>query len=385
MAHRVALLLLAEDLVRLEAGSPVRPELVDPVDRHLVRHRRLTPRPGGAPAIASRTHACSSQLACRNATRSADAGPWPGDDRPQLVPVGLRVAPLAGGLVEAQRRVGQRQAELADPGHVDAEELLAQLLGRLGLDPPEQVAVLLARRARAVHLHQRRPPAVERLLEHRPLVRGAGREGHDDVAAVHDVDRLLPADLAHGPRVRRVARVAQRLLGDDRRGVHEPRDDADVRPGPGRVVEDVVELRLPGEQVLDHRLARLAEVLGDPVQELRVTDLVLDLGRQGELPAQRRRAQDPVALGEDAHQLGVGVHLDEPEHGAPVLVGHPVGRLDLAAGLDVGDERVGAGVVRQRVVVEREGAPLGGRQDGCERERVGHAGSPESERSDRSA
>ena len=34
---------------------------------------------------------------------------------------------------------------------------------------------------------------------------GAGRHGHDHVAAVHDVDRFLPADLAHRPGVRRVA------------------------------------------------------------------------------------------------------------------------------------------------------------------------------------
>ena len=61
-----------------------------------------------------------------------------------------------------------------------------------------------------------------------------------------------------------------------------------------------------------------------------MADLVLDLGGQGELPAERRRAHEPLALGEDAHELAVGVHLDEPEDLGPVVVGHPVAGLDLA-------------------------------------------------------
>ena len=92
------------------------------------------------------------------------------DDRPQLVPVRLGVAPRRRLLVEPQLGVGDDQAELADPRHVDRQELLAQLLGGLGLDPPVQVAVLLARRARAVHLHQRAPPAVERVLDRGSLL-----------------------------------------------------------------------------------------------------------------------------------------------------------------------------------------------------------------------
>ena len=61
-----------------------------------------------------------------------------------------------------------------------------------------------------------------------------------------------------------------------------------------------------------------------------MADLVLDLAGQGQLPAQGRRAHDPVALGEHAHELRVGVHLDELEHRRAVLVGHPVVGLDLA-------------------------------------------------------
>src|SRR5262249_36959967 len=89
------------------------------------------------------------------------------DDRPELLPVGLRVTPVAGRLVETEVRVRQRQAELADPWHVDAEELLPQLLARLRLDPPVDVAVPRPVAARAVHLHERPPPAVERLLDQR--------------------------------------------------------------------------------------------------------------------------------------------------------------------------------------------------------------------------
>jgi hypothetical protein len=103
-------------------------------------------------------------------------------------------------------------------------------------------------------------------------------------------------------------------------------------------VEDVVELRLPGDQVVEALLARLPEVLDDAVDQLRVPDLVLHLRGQRELPLQRRRAQDPFAFGEDAHQLRVAVHLDELDELRPVVVGHPVGRLDLAAGLDVLEE-----------------------------------------------
>ena len=131
-----------------------------------------------------------------------------------------------------------------------------------------------------------------------------------------------------------------------------------------RVVEDVVELRLAGEQVVEHRLARLAEVLGDAVEQLGVADLVLDLGRQGELPAERRRAHEPLALGQDAHQLAVGVHLDEAQDRGPVLVGHPVGRLDLAAAGDVRLERRVALVVGQVVVERRAASARAGRGSG---------------------
>src|SRR5205823_2600223 len=54
-----------------------------------------------------------------------------------------------------------------------------------------------------------------------------------------------------------------------------------------------------------------------------------------------RRAEDPLTLREHAHQLGVGVHLDELEHRGAVVVRHPVVRLDLAAAHHVRVESVG--------------------------------------------
>ena len=99
-----------------------------------------------------------------------------------------------------------------------------------------------------------------------------------------------------------------------------------------------MELRLARDQVLEALLPRLAEVLDDAVDELRVPDLVLHLRGQRELPLERRRAEDPLALRQDAHQLRVAVHLDELDELRAVVVGHPVGGLDLAAGLHVLEE-----------------------------------------------
>jgi hypothetical protein len=125
------------------------------------------------------------------------------------------------------------------------------------------------------------------------------------------------------------------FLGDDRRGVDEPGDHSDVAPRARLVVEDVVELRLPGDEVVQALLPWLAEILDDAVNELRVADLVLHLRREGELSLQGRRAQDPLALGQHAHELRVPVHLDELDEALAVLVRHPVARLDLPARLDV--------------------------------------------------
>jgi hypothetical protein len=225
-----------------------------------------------------------------------------GDDRRQLVPVGLRVLPRA--VVGApELRVGERQAELPHLRHVALEELLARLLVALALDPPLHHRILVGRNRVPVEHHERLPPAVERLLHELPLTVRAGDEREDHVAAVEDVERLLPADLAHDPRVRRVRALEQGLLRDDCGRVDEPGDHADVAPGSRRVVEDVVELRAAGDEIVEARLPRLAEVFDDAVEELRMADLVLDLRGESQLALERGGAEDPVAFGEDAHQL----------------------------------------------------------------------------------
>ena len=211
---------------------------------------------------------------------------------------------------------------------------------------------------------------------------GPGRHRDHDIAAVHDVDRFLPADLAHRPRVRRVRGVAQRHLRDDRSRIDQPRDHPDIRPALRRVVEDVVELGLAGQQVVEHRLARFAQVLRHPVQQLRVPDLVLDLGRQGELAAERRRPHQPLALGEDAHELGVGVHLHETQDRGPVFVGHGVRGFHRPARREVRLEALEPGFIGlvvgagRRLCRGRQGRrSVAGGKHRVERERVGHGSS----------
>ena len=99
-------------------------------------------------------------------------------------------------------------------------------------------------------------------------------------------------------------------------GVDEVGDGHLVGPRDGLVVEDVVEpaaARRTGPRA--SRPGLHAEVGGDHVQQVGVADLVLGLGQHGHLAPQAGRLGDPVPLGQPAHQLRVGVQLDEPEHG----------------------------------------------------------------------
>src|SRR4029079_16566974 len=112
------------------------------------------------------------------------------------------------------------------------------------------------------------------------------------------------------------------------------------------VVEDVVELGPAVHQVVEHGLAGLAAVLGHPVQDLTVADLILDLGGERQLALEGRRPGDPRPLREGPHHLGVGVHLDELQGGQAVLVGHPLARLDLLARVDARLELGHAVVIR---------------------------------------
>src|SRR5438132_5612539 len=179
---------------------------------------------------------------------------------------------------------GHGEPELEDLRHVAVEELLSRLLVSLRFDPPLEHRVVLGGDRIPVELHQRSPPAVQRLLHELELLRRARDHREDHVAAVEDVERLLPADLLHDPCVRRIRAFEERLLADDRGRVDEPGDYADVPPRLRRVMEDVVELRLARDQVGQALLARLAETLDDAVDQLRMADLVLHLRGQRELP-----------------------------------------------------------------------------------------------------
>ena len=62
--------------------------------------------------------------------------------------------------------------------------------------------------------------------------------------------------------------------------------------------------------------------------------LVLHLGHQDRLALQRRRARDPVALGQHADDLGMRVLRNLPDQRLAVRLRHPVLRLDLDVGVD---------------------------------------------------
>ena len=55
-----------------------------------------------------------------------------------------------------------------------------------------------------------------------------------------------------------------------------------------------------------------------------MADLVLGFGQHSHLVPEAGGLWNPVPLGQAAHQLAVGVHLDEGEDGLPVGVGHVV-------------------------------------------------------------
>jgi hypothetical protein len=84
--------------------------------------------------------------------------------------------------------------------------------------------------------------------------------------------------------------------------------------------------------------------------------LILHLGQQDRLALQRRRAGDPVALRQLAHDLGMGVLADLADQRLAVALGHPVLGLDLLARVDA--------VLEPRLVLGHLGPglhPLAGR------------------------
>ena len=87
-------------------------------------------------------------------------------------------------------------------------------------------------------------------------------------------------------------------------------------------------LAFPRMQRLDHLLAARAQRLGRAIKIQAVPRLVLHLGKQDRLAAQRRSPRDPIALGKHADNLAVRVLADLSCQRPAVSLGHPVLRLD---------------------------------------------------------
>ncbi len=191
---------------------------------------------------------------------------------------------------------------------------------------------------RTEHHQARPPPAVHRVLHHRALLVGALHHRQQQVIALALVEGLFLADADHGPRIRAVGAAAERDLVHDRRAVDQPADDADVGPVQRRVVEDRRILGLAGVQCVDQVVARHAERLGRRVQVHAVAALVLHLREQDGLALERRRARDPVALGQHADDLAVRVLADLTDQRLAVALRHPVLRFDEFAARDLGVE-----------------------------------------------
>ena len=167
------------------------------------------------------------------------------------------------------------------------------------------------------------------------MLRRAAHQGEHHVLAALEVERLLHVDPLHGAHVRAVGAVGERFLIHDRRAVDEPLDHGDVAPGRRGIVEDVVILRHACNQIAQHLIARLAEVLRHAIEHLAVADFVLDLGRQCELAAQTRGPCDPLPFGQRTNDLGVGVMLRHLEHAGAIGLRQPIVRLDELAGIDL--------------------------------------------------
>src|SRR3984957_4005780 len=258
------------------------------------------------------------------------AGAVARDDGLELVPVDRAEVVVAAFFVPAEVGIGQGDAESLGLRDRHVDEALAELVVGVPLDAPAHRLGGVGRVpvGRAEH-HQRRPPgAVDRVLDHVALPLGAAHHRHQQLVPLPLVERLLLADADHRPRVGAVGGAAERYLVADRGPVHQPADDADVGVAERGVVEDGRVLltaldELPGE------VGPVGpERLGGAVQVHAVAGLVLDLGQQDRLAAERGGAGDPVALGLHADDLRVRVLRDLPDHVRAVLGRHPVARLD---------------------------------------------------------
>ena len=232
--------------------------------------------------------------------------------------------------------VRNRQAKVFGLRHRFVDEFLAQLVIGVHLDLPRhrlrRVDRVLVRRPEH---HQRRiPEPVQRILRHLFLFGRAGGHLHHDRVTLPLVERFLLADPDHRAGIGTIAGALQRHLVHDRRAVDQPAHRAHIGPGQRRIVEDGTVFHRPRQQPFGQLVAGDAQCLGRAVEIQPVSGLVLDLGQQDRLALQRGGAGDPVAFGQLAHDLAVGVLPDLADQRLAIARGHPFLRFDLLVPVD---------------------------------------------------
>ena len=284
------------------------------------------------------------------------------DHAPELGPVDRAEVVFAARLVPFQ--IGVRQGDAEDLGlrHRRVDELLAQLVIGDALDAPAH-RLLGVRRilvGRAEHHQRRPPPAVHGVLHHGLLLGRALAHHHQQgLIALALMKTFLAADTDHGPRIGRIGAAAQRHLVHDGRPIDQPADHADIGPAQGRVVEDRAVLGAPAVQRVQHLVSGRAQGLGGGVEVQAMAGLVLHLGQQNRLTFQGRRAADPVALGQHADDLGMGMLADLAHQSLAVMLGHPVLGFDEVAGINAGfKRRLGLGLLGRLDLLARCVKPL---------------------------
>ncbi len=258
------------------------------------------------------------------------------EDVEELVPVGLGEIVMAAFLVPLEVLVGDGEAEELGLRHGLVDEFLAQLVIGVHLDlPRHRLGRVDAFGVGGPEHHQRGvPEAVERILGHAFLGLGALRHLHHDVVALPLVEAFLLADADHRAGIGAVGGALQRDLVHDGGAVDQPAHRAHVGPGERGVVEDRGVFHLPRQELFGHVVAGDAECFGGGVEVEAVAGLVLHLGQEDHLAFQRGGAGDPVALGQLADDLGMGVLADLADQGLAVALGHPVAGFDLDVGID---------------------------------------------------
>ena len=242
---------------------------------------------------------------------------------------------MTGFLVQADIGVGAGQAQIFDLRHGLVDEFLAQLVIGGDLDLPGHALRRMHRIliGRAEHHQRRIPEAVERILRHGLLFGSAEGHLHHDVIALTLVETFFLADAHHGAGIGAVRGALQMHLIHDRGAIHQPADRPHIGPGQGRVVEDRRIFHLALMQQLDQLVPADAQCFSSAVKVKAVARLVLHLGQQDRLAFQGGRAGDPVALGQLADNLGMGVLADLADQCAAIVIGHPVLGLDLFIGV----------------------------------------------------